>query len=152
MDVFDVITSDHEKVKKLFAQLEETTEKTTKGRQELLEKLEGELLPHMHAEEQYFYQILLDESEESEEKKHIYEAIEEHRAARHVLADIHELSFEDPRWAARVQVLQELVEHHIEEEESEVFEIAHDVIDESRAQTAATRFQELKKEAPAHAG
>ncbi len=149
MDVFDVITSDHEKVKKLFAQLEDTTEKATKGRQQLLEKLEGEILPHMHAEEQYFYQILLDESEE---KKHIYEAIEEHRAAKHVLADIHELSFEDPRWAARVQVLQELVEHHIEEEESEVFEIAHDAIDESRAQTVAKRFQELKKEAPAHTG
>ena len=45
-------------------------------------------------------------------------------------------------------MLQELVEHHIEEEESDIFEIAHDVIDESRAKSSAKRFKELKEEAP----
>jgi hemerythrin-like domain-containing protein len=62
------------------------------------------------------------------------------------------VAFDDPRWAARCKVLKELVEHHIEEEESEVFEVARKVFDEERSSTAAKRFKEMKKESPAQVG
>lgn len=112
-----------------------------------MQSLTENLQPHMYAEEQYFYQILLDETDE---KETAFEAIEEHRAAKMVLADLHEAALDDPRWAARCKVLKELVEHHIEEEESEVFKLARKVIDEDRAASVAKRFKEMKKEAPAH--
>ncbi|MGE5293849.1 MAG: hemerythrin domain-containing protein, partial [Solirubrobacterales bacterium] len=81
-------------------------------------------------------------------KEIAFEAIEEHRAAKMVLSDLHEAAVDDPRWAARCKVLKELVEHHIEEEESDVFEAARQVFDEERASMAAKRFKELKKESP----
>jgi hypothetical protein len=69
----------------------------------------------MYAEEQYFYQILLDETSEQED---LYSALEEHRAAKMVLSDLTEAAEDDPRWMARLKVLKEMIEHHVEEEES----------------------------------
>jgi len=149
MDIFDIITSDHEKVKKTLEQMQNTTPKAGKRREQLLHSLSENLLPHLYAEEQYFYQILLDETDE---KETAFEALEEHRAAKMVLADLQEAAVDDPRWAARCKVLKELVEHHIEEEESEVFEAARTILDEERAVSVGKRFKEMKKEAPAHVG
>ena len=87
MDIFDVITADHEKVKKILEQMQHTTSKAGKRREQLLQSLTENLQPHMYAEEQYFYQVLLDETDE---KETAFEAIEEHRAAKMVLADLHE--------------------------------------------------------------
>jgi len=148
MDIFDVITSDHEKVGKILEQMEQTSLRAAKRRETLLEHLNENLLPHMYAEEQFFYQILL---EESSEKEVAYEALEEHRAAKGVLADLEQAPFDDPRWSARLKVLKELIEHHVEEEETTVFDVARGLMDEDRATEVAQRFKELKKEAPAHA-
>jgi hemerythrin-like domain-containing protein len=148
MDIFDVLTSDHDKVKKILEQMEETSARAGKKRETLLENLNTNLLPHMYAEEQYFYQILLDESSDQEVA---YEALEEHRAAKAVLKDLEDAPSDDPRWGARLKVLKELIEHHIEEEESTVFDTARSILDEDRAVEVAKRFKELKKEASAHA-
>jgi len=146
MDILDVLTSDHEKVKKILEQMQETSTKASKRRETLLESLSANLVPHMYAEEHYFYQILLDEGAE---KEPIYQAFEEHRAANMVLSDLSEAPLDDPRWSARTKVLKELVEHHIEEEESTVFDLARSIMDEDRATEAARKFKELRKEAPA---
>jgi hemerythrin-like domain-containing protein len=148
MDIFDVLTSDHEKVKKILEQMEQTSTRAAKRRETLLDHLHENLLPHMYAEEQFFYQILLDESSD---KEVAYQALEEHRAAKAVLMDLEEAPSDDPRWSARLKVLKELIEHHIEEEETTVFDLARSLMDEDRATEVAHRFKELKKEAPAHA-
>jgi hemerythrin-like domain-containing protein len=148
MDIFDVLTSDHEKVKKILEQMEQTTPRAAKRRETLLEHLDENLLPHMYAEEEFFYQILFDESSD---KEVAYQALEEHRAAKAVLADLKTAPADDLRWSARLKVLKELVEHHIEEEETTVFDLARSLMDEERATEVGRRFKELKKEAPAHA-
>ncbi len=147
MDIFDVLTADHEKVMKILEQIEQTSARAGKRRETLLENLSANLLPHLYAEEHYFYQILLDESGN---KEAVYEALEEHRAASMVLSDLSEAAVDDPRWAARAKVLKELVEHHIEEEESTVFDLAREIMDEDRATEAAKEFKALKKEGPVH--
>lgn len=113
MDIFDLLTSDHDKVKKILEQMEQASTRATKRRDTLLDNLSAALLPHMYAEEQYFYQILLDETADKELP---YEAIEEHRAAKVVLTDLEDVSSDDSRQGARLKVLKELVNHHIEEE------------------------------------
>ncbi len=148
MDIFDILTADHEKVKKTLEHMEQTSTRAAKRREALLEHLNENLLPHMYAEEQFFYQILLDESSD---KEVAYQALEEHRAAKAVLTDLEEAPSDDPRWLARLKVLKELVEHHIEEEESTVFDAARSILDDERAAEVAKRFKEIKKEAPAHA-
>jgi hemerythrin-like domain-containing protein len=148
MDILDVLTSDHEKVKKILENMEQTSARAAKRREALLEHLNESLLPHLYAEEHYFYQILLDETPD---KEIVYQALEEHRAARAVLLDLEDAPSDDPRWLARCRVLKELVEHHIEEEEITVFDLARDLMDQDRAVEVGKRFKELKKEAPAHA-
>jgi hemerythrin-like domain-containing protein len=148
MDIFDVLTADHDKVKKILEQMEQTSARAGKRRETLLDNLRMNLLPHMYAEEQYFYQILLDEGSD---KEVAYEAIEEHRVAKAVLMDLEDAPSDDPRWGARLKVLKELIEHHIEEEESTVFDLARSIMDDERAADVAKRFKEIKKEAPAHA-
>ncbi len=148
MDIFDVLTSDHEKVKKILEHMEQTSARAAKRRETLLDQLNENLLPHMYAEEQFFYQILLDEGAD---KEVAYQALEEHRAAKAVLLDLEEAPSDDLRWSARLKVLKELVEHHIEEEETTVFDLARSLMDEDRATEVGRHFKELKKEAPAHA-
>ncbi len=145
MDIFEVLTTDHEKVSKILEQMQQTSNRATGRREKLLQNLAANLLPHMYGEEQYFYQILLDETDEQEA---LYSALEEHRAAKMVLSDLTEASVDDPRWMARLKVLKEMIEHHVEEEESTIFDIAREVIDEDRSDHVARRFKELKKEAP----
>lgn len=148
MDIFELLTSEHDKVKKILEQMTQTSARAGKRRETLLDNLNMNLLPHMYAEEQYFYQILLDETSDQEIP---YEAMEEHRAAKAVLMDLEDAPSDDPRWLARCKVLKELVEHHIEEEETTVFDAARSILDEERAAEVAKRFKEIKKEAPAHA-
>ncbi|RPJ37421.1 MAG: hemerythrin domain-containing protein, partial [Planctomycetaceae bacterium] len=81
MDIFEVLTTDHEKVSKILEQMQQTSNRATGRREKLLQNLGANLLPHMYAEEQYFYQILLDETAEHED---LYAALEEHRAAKMV--------------------------------------------------------------------
>jgi len=145
MDIFEVLTTDHDKVKKILEQLQQTSNRATGRRERLVQNLGVNLLPHMYAEEQYFYQILLDETSEQED---VYSALEEHRAAKMVLSDLTDAATDDPRWMARLKVLKELIEHHVEEEESQIFDIARKVIDEDRSDEVAKRFKEMKKEAP----
>jgi len=145
MDIFKVLTTEHEKVHKILEQLQQTSSRATGRREKLLQSLGANLLPHMYAEEQCFYQILLDETSEQED---VYSALEEHRAATMVLSDLTDAATDDPRWMARLKVLKELIEHHVEEEESQIFDIAHEVIDKDRSEEVAKRFKEMKKEAP----
>jgi hemerythrin-like domain-containing protein len=145
MDVFELIESDHEKVKDILNKLQDTGERAAKTREKLLKELQEGLVPHMYAEENYFYQLVMDESGETEP---LYEAIEEHRVAKLSLADLGKTGLEDPRWPAKLTVLKELIEHHIEEEEDQVFTLARNVIDDQRAQSVGERFQEMKEEAP----
>jgi hemerythrin-like domain-containing protein len=145
MDIFEVLTSEHEKVSKILEQMDQTSNRAASRREKLVQNLNTNLLPHMYAEEQYFYQILLDETSEQED---VYSALEAHRAAKMVLSDLTEAAADDPRWMARLKVLKELIEHHVEEEESQIFDIARKVIDEERSNEVAKRFKELKKEAP----
>ena len=145
MDIFELLKTDHEKVKKILEQLEETSNRASSRREKLVQTLSAGFLPHAYAEEQYFYQILLDETSEQED---VYSALEEHRAAKMVLSDLTDAATDDPRWMARLKVLKELIEHHVEEEESRIFDIARRVIDDERSDEVARRFKEMKKEAP----
>jgi hemerythrin superfamily protein len=148
MDIFETIRSEHEKVERLLQQMQETSSKAARKREQLLNHLNASLLPHMYAEEQYFYQVLLDETSE---KEPMYEAFEEHRAAKMVLSDLQDASFDDPRWSARLKVLQMLIAHHVAEEEGTIFGIARGIMDGERAAAAVRRFKEMKNEAPAYA-
>lgn len=141
MDIFSIIKSDHKKVQDTLESMLDTSAGDEQSRRQFTDQLRDLLLPHMSAEEALLYPLLMEEGD----PELAMEAIEEHRTARHVLSELESLSPGDAFWHARCQVLSELIEHHIDEEESDVFENASEFLDKQRAQRLAREFEQRKQ-------
>lgn len=121
MNAIDLLTKDHDIVKALLEELSSTTERATKKRTELLARIHHELQIHTALEEQILYPALKQAGGKEEEKMY-YEAKEEHRAVDSlVLPDLMHTEPGTVEFAGRVKVLKELIEHHIKEEEGDLF-------------------------------
>jgi iron-sulfur cluster repair protein YtfE (RIC family) len=132
---------DHENVKGLFEQIQGDGDMEMESREDLFSQIEEELQLHMGGEERFFYPVL-KESEQAHDK--VLEAYEEHHVARTVLGEAGDLDKEDERWEAKIKVLNELVEHHIEEEEGKIFKIAKKALAKEQIQEIARQIQQLK--------
>jgi len=142
MTIYDAIREDHEKVKSTLQKLVESSKRAHKTREEQFETLKEQVLPHMQAEENLFYPFL----EEEGEMELALMAIEEHNVAKNLMMDIEETDIEDDRWIAKVKVLDEIIRHHIEEEETVIFDKATELMDESRATDMAEQFESIEME------
>jgi hemerythrin superfamily protein len=137
-DLFNTLKKDHKEVKSIFSQLKEASQSAQ--RQELLQQLQEELLPHMISEEKVLYPAL-KKSEEIREDA--LEALEEHHAAQLILKELMKLSPDDERFKAKVTVLMEMVDHHVEEEEDVIFK---DVKKQFSSQEAGELLESFTKE------
>ena len=141
MDIFDMLKEDHKKVSGIFEKLEPTTERAVKTREELFARLKTELDVHTIVEEKVLYPAL----EQLEETRDIaLEAIEEHRIVKELLADMENMSKESEQWSAKLTVLKENVEHHVEEEEGEMFKKARSVLNEELIEELTRRAESEK--------
>ena len=111
------LIEDHEKQRKLGKQLREA--KTAEERKRLLDEFRKELLPHMEGEEASIFDFM--KAEGGEPKKGAMEAIQEHHVAKLVLRELEDLSLDGDTFRAKAYVLDELNEHHMQEEEKEHF-------------------------------
>lgn len=127
----DLLKKDHKQVKKLLKELVETTTRAKKRRAELLDEIETELEVHTTIEEEIFYPALRDAATRNEQREVIAEAFEEHRAVNGmVLPDLKKTKVDTVEFGGRAKVLKELVEHHADEEEDEMFSLAHELMSE----------------------
>jgi len=126
MDAMSLLKEDHQKVKKMLAELESTTERGVKTREELFTKVKQELIIHEAIEEEIFYPAL---KQHPKTKEITLEAYEEHHVVNTVMAEIEGVSYDDEKWGAKFKVMKENLEHHIEEEEGEMFKQAKQVFD-----------------------
>ncbi|MCD6023214.1 MAG: hemerythrin [Fibrobacteria bacterium] len=118
MDPIALLKADHRKVEELFKKLEDTTERAVKTRTELFEKLRMELTVHALAEEA----VLYPENKEIPSTRELgFEAVEEHHVVKILLDELSELSPDTEEWTAKLSVLKENVQHHVKEEEGEIF-------------------------------
>jgi hypothetical protein len=148
MNAFELLKKDHKKVSDLFKQLEETTERAVKTREELFGKLKQELDVHARIEEQIFYPAI-KEAEETHEIT--LEAIEEHNVVKQLLSELDSMPVDDERWTAKLTVLKENVEHHVEEEEGEMFKDAQKVLSAEQVEELGARMESSKQELKATA-
>ena len=143
MDAFELLKKDHEKVSGIFEKLETTTERGVKTREELFTQLKTELNVHAKIEEQIFYPALRDARETHELT---LEAFEEHAVVKQLLAELEKLSKDDETWGPKLTVLKENVEHHVEEEEGEMFSGARKVLSSEQIEELGARMEAAKKE------
>ena len=143
MNPFNLLKSDHEKVAGILESIDQTTERAAKGRDELFARLKEELDLHAKIEEEIFYPAL----EDSKETRDVtLEAYEEHSLVKQLLSELEAAPKDTEEWTAKFTVLKENVEHHVEEEEGEMFTKARKALSEDEIETLGDRIQEAKQQ------
>ena len=149
MDAITLLKNDHDKVKRLLNELESTTERGVKTREELFATIKGELTVHETIEEEIFYPAL---KSHPKAKDIVLEAYEEHHVVDTVMAELEGLDVADETWGAKAKVMKENVEHHIEEEEGEMFPQARQVFEREELEELGARMEERKASAQQELG
>jgi hemerythrin-like domain-containing protein len=145
-NAIEMLKSDHQKVRALLSKLSETTAAAAKTRPKLLEEIENEFLLHSKLEEEIFYPAF-KEAGGKEHDKMFYEASEEHRAVQKlVLPDLKKTSPDSEKFSGRLKVLKELIEHHADEEESELFPEAERTMSKDELEELGQQMDQRKKE------
>lgn len=143
VEIYNVLKDDHRVVKELLKKLDDTDEESHEERIELLNELKEALIPHARAEEQVLYEALkASDVEEADDLG--FEGYEEHAVADHLIHELEATETKDKRWGALMSVLKENLEHHIEEEEGNIFKKAREAFDADTAREMAENFLALK--------
>lgn len=122
MNAFQLLKNDHQIVSGLFDRIESAS---GRSKTQLFARLKSELDVHAHVEEKIFYPAL----ENKQPSREItLEAYEEHKVVKDLLAELAAGRAADEEWDAKLKVLRENVDHHVEEEEGELFDKANDVL------------------------
>ncbi|MGK5059595.1 hemerythrin domain-containing protein [Janthinobacterium sp. LB2P49] len=119
MDAIEMLTQDHQAVKELFEQYEALSDRSLVSKRKLALKICLELTKHATAEEEIFYPAVLQASRENKEL--VDEAVVEHASAKELIAQIVAMAPGEDLYDAKVKVLSEQIEHHVKEEEEEMF-------------------------------
>ena len=142
MNAITLLKDDHDRVKKMLAEGEETTERAVKTRAEVFGKLKEEMLIHERIEEEIFYPAL---KSHPKAKDIVLEGYEEHHVVDEIMGELETTDVSDEAWGAKFKVMKENIEHHIEEEEGEMFKQARAVFSADELEALGTRMLELKK-------
>jgi iron-sulfur cluster repair protein YtfE (RIC family) len=140
MEITELLRNDHRTVRSLIHRF---GEHEGEARDEIVTELLDELEVHAQLEEDLFYPVIRAEIPDAAEL--VAEGMEEHHVAKELIGEIRGLDPEDEAWEAKVKVLGENVEHHIEEEEEELFPKVHEGLDEERRRQMADEVREAKK-------
>ncbi|MDT5296665.1 MAG: hypothetical protein QOJ76_3545 [Acidobacteriota bacterium] len=143
MNAFQLLKEDHKKVSGIFEQLEPTTERAEKTRTQLFAQLKQELDIHAKVEESIFYPSI---KRAAETREIVLEGFEEHHVIKMLLGELDSLPVDTEQWTAKLKVLKENVEHHVEEEEEEMFQKARDVLSEEQIESLGKQMEEMKKQ------
>jgi len=149
MDALTLLKNDHDKVKKLLTELESTTERGVKTRSELFATIKRELTIHETIEEEIFYPALM---ETAKTRDITLEAYEEHHVVDLLMSELEDLPVDDESWGAKAKVMKENIEHHIDEEEGEMFTKTRQVFERDELDQLGERMQARKESASQELG
>ena len=144
LNALTLLKTDHDKVKKLLAELSETTERGVKTREELYLTIRTEMTVHELIEEEIFYPAL---KSHPKAKDIVLEGFEEHHVVDLLMGELDRTPFDDETFGAKAKVMQENIEHHIEEEETEMFPQARKVFDAGELDALGERMADRKQDA-----
>ncbi len=129
MDAIKLLKDDHDLMRKLLRELTDTTARGIKTRKTLLDKIKANLEAHTQIEEEIFYPAFKRNGKKADDDQMYFEALEEHRAAGDlVLPDLVGTDPASEKFSGRAKVLKELVEHHADEEEKDMFPRARRIL------------------------
>jgi hemerythrin-like domain-containing protein len=145
-DVIDLLEADHKRVKKMFKDFEKLAKQgDVAGKVEIAMQICDELKVHTRIEEEILYPALYDALDESDL---VDEAVVEHATAKDLIDQIESMVGSDHLYDAKVKVLGEYINHHIEEEETEIFPKARKAKMDLEGLGEATAFRKDELMAP----
>jgi hemerythrin superfamily protein len=136
MDAIEMLKKQHREVEGLFEKYDEKGENAAKGKQQLFEAIADALAMHATIEEKHFYPAVKAKRTEDI----LLEALEEHLGIKRVIADLLKIDSSDDTFDAKVKVLKEQVEHHVEEEESDLFPKVKKILDHEELTAVAEQM------------
>lgn len=151
MDAIELLTKDHQEATLLLDELEsadfdqlETADENTpavRGHQDTFRKLKNALTMHTQLEEQIFYPALegFDET-----RALVEEAYQEHQGVDDLLEELTALNPTDEDWAEKIEELRASLDHHITEEENEMFPKAEEIIGQSELEKLGDQMEQMK--------
>jgi hemerythrin-like domain-containing protein len=143
-DAVEMLKHDHAQVKDLFRQYEAAGDRAYQKKQRIAEEVFTELEVHTTLEEELFYPAMKRKTDQNG-KDLVAEAMEEHHVVTTLMEELKGLDPKDERYDAKFKVLMDNVEHHIEEEEGEMFPEAEEVLGD-RLERLGTQMQERKQQ------
>jgi hemerythrin-like domain-containing protein len=146
-DAISLLKKDHEKVRGLLKRLESAADRGDDRAEDLLAQVDREVKIHSQVEEEIFYPAFNVAARTKEDSKLFFEATEEHHVVDLVMPEVHDSEGggrED--FAAKTKVLRDLIEHHAEEEEKEMFPKAKKLIGREELQELGRRIKARKQE------
>lgn len=152
MDAITLLKEDHQKLKKIMDELEKTTERGVKTREELFGRLMAELTVHEKIEEEIFYPAVKERAQTKKLEEIIAESYQEHHFVDLVAAELKKTPFDAEEWGAKFKVMKENIEHHaIEEEEGNLFPKVRRAFTAEELKDLGTQMLELKQSTEAGA-
>jgi hemerythrin superfamily protein len=143
MDVLKLLKQDHMTVQSLFNKLERTGRSAHEKKDELFAQIRRELQIHSRVEEELFYPVL--KSSNGEGRRLVSEALKEHKDVDELLTQISRLRPADKNYDDKVETLIENVEHHVEEEEGEIFRFAQENCSPEELEDLGRQIEERKR-------
>lgn len=145
MEATNLLKKQHREVEALFKKALETKEATE--RMKLFKQIDHDLRLHSILEEEIFYPELKHRVEKSEERLEVAEAYEEHGLVKITIESLEKLDPATEQFQAKLVVLRDLVQHHVDEEESSMFKTAHRVFEKPELEEMGSRLEEAAAQA-----
>jgi hemerythrin-like domain-containing protein len=141
MNAIDLLKQDHKEARGLMDQIE-TADKGDRSAKDLFMQLKHALTLHTQIEEKIFYPALRDHEETSDM---IPESLREHEEVDKILAEMTALNPRNDEFMDKLTELRDSVEHHVDEEENEMFPKAEKVLGRERLMEMGRQMQEMKQ-------
>lgn len=150
-DILATLKREHDELRDLHRQLSATPDEQDEAREELLKRVEAVLIPHAKWEELKFYRAFEDRA--NHEQKFLFaKAMEEHRVVeKAVLPDLHAADADSREFAGVASVLEDLIGHHADEEERQIFTAARSMFSPQELAEMDEDYAEWKDSAVAGA-
>jgi hemerythrin superfamily protein len=153
VDAIRLLKKDHREVEALFKEAEELGDSANASREKLFTRIAAALEEHTKAEEELFYPAVKAAAKRDKEaREEVLEAYEEHDNVKAMIAKLRATDRGDETYKAKLQVLHELVQHHVKEEEKQFFPEAKELLGEQELSAIGERIEAFKAESAQPAG
>lgn len=138
--IYDEIREDHEKHRDLLNRIAETHGDSAE-RRDLWNAFYYDVKAHAAAEEETFYSKIMEKPDGQDDARH---SVAEHKEMDDIMAELNSMGFDNPGWLTRFKTLKHDYEHHMDEEEQDIFATARDVLKDDGDGSYAARFLDRK--------